>query len=195
MTVSKRLRFEILRRDNHSCRYCGGTVPDVTLTVDHVLPVALGGSDDPGNLVAACRDCNAGKSSTKPDAPLVQQVTDDALRWAKAVEMAGEYIVRRQGNESAFVTAVGMEWENYGYGLNNRYVYERPGSWPDSVGTLYRRGLPLEALVDAVGIALRNERVPSHGRWNYFMGVCWKKLTQQEEAAKAVYDLPAEASD
>lgn len=25
MSVSKRLRFEILRRDNHACRYCGAT--------------------------------------------------------------------------------------------------------------------------------------------------------------------------
>lgn len=63
MTVSKRLRFEILRRDNHACRYCGGVAPDATITVDHVVPVALGGSDDPSNLVAACKDCNAGKSS------------------------------------------------------------------------------------------------------------------------------------
>ena len=57
MPVSKRLRYEILRRDNHACRYCGGTAPDVVITVDHVVPVALGGSDDAGNLVAACKDC------------------------------------------------------------------------------------------------------------------------------------------
>lgn len=54
MAVSKRTRYEVLRRDNHTCRYCGGSAPDVRLTVDHVLPVTLGGSDDPSNLVAAC---------------------------------------------------------------------------------------------------------------------------------------------
>ena len=32
MAVSKRLRFEILRRDNHACRYCGQMAPDVKLT-------------------------------------------------------------------------------------------------------------------------------------------------------------------
>ena len=56
MAVSKRTRFEVLRRDNHTCRYCGQSAPDVKLTVDHVLPVALGGHDDPTNLVAACKD-------------------------------------------------------------------------------------------------------------------------------------------
>ncbi|AWN05089.1 HNH endonuclease [Gordonia phage Easley] len=40
MAVSKRLRYEILRRDNHTCRYCGATAPDVPLTVDHVVPVS-----------------------------------------------------------------------------------------------------------------------------------------------------------
>lgn len=88
MPVSKRLRYEVLRRDNHQCRYCGATAPDAPLTVDHVVPVTLGGTDDPSNLVAACKDCNAGKTSTTPDAPLVNQVSDDAIRWARAMTEA-----------------------------------------------------------------------------------------------------------
>lgn len=36
MAVSKRLRYEILRRDNHTCRYCGGAAPDVVLTEDAI---------------------------------------------------------------------------------------------------------------------------------------------------------------
>ncbi|WP_078628685.1 HNH endonuclease [Streptomyces sp. NRRL F-2664] len=54
MPVSNRLRFEVLRRDRYTCRYCGGSAPDVVLRVDHVVPVALGGTDTPDNLVAAC---------------------------------------------------------------------------------------------------------------------------------------------
>ena len=57
MAVTKRMRFEILRRDNHACRYCGATAPDVKLVVDHVTPVALGGTDSPDNLVASCAAC------------------------------------------------------------------------------------------------------------------------------------------
>src|SRR5690242_10107126 len=71
MAVSKRTRYEVLTRDNHTCRYCGGVAPDVVLTVDHVVPTALGGSDKPDNLVAACKDCNAGKASTSPSASTV----------------------------------------------------------------------------------------------------------------------------
>lgn len=56
------VRFGILERDGFACRYCGARAPDAELVVDHVVPVAAGGTDDPTNLVTACQDCNAGKS-------------------------------------------------------------------------------------------------------------------------------------
>ena len=115
MAVSKRLRYEVLRRDNHTCRYCGASAPDVKLTVDHVTPVALGGSDDPTNLVTACAACNSGKTSSSPDAPLVEDVANDAIRWSRAMEKAAEL----QTVESA-------EWE--------RRAYEVADRWPDVVG-------------------------------------------------------------
>ena len=57
MAVSKRTRFEVLKRDNYTCRYCRSE--ENPLTVDHVVPTALGGSDAPDNLVAACKDCHS----------------------------------------------------------------------------------------------------------------------------------------
>lgn len=62
--TGQRLRFAILKRDGFACHYCGRKPPEVELHVDHVIPVADGGTDDPANLVAACFDCNAGKSDT-----------------------------------------------------------------------------------------------------------------------------------
>ncbi|MGW6225232.1 HNH endonuclease [Streptomyces olivaceus] len=80
MAVSKRLRYEILRRDNHACRYCGATAPAVKLAVDHVIPQSLGGSDKPDNLVASCTDCNAGKTSSMPNAQPVADVDQETFR-------------------------------------------------------------------------------------------------------------------
>lgn len=37
----------------------------VSLSLDHVLPVALGGSDDPSNLEWACHRCNAQKGARR----------------------------------------------------------------------------------------------------------------------------------
>lgn len=77
--IGARLRFEILRRCNFACYYCG--VPAAMglkqLHIDHVIPVALGGTNDMWNLVAACWDCNAGKTNTVPPADLVKAVRDD----------------------------------------------------------------------------------------------------------------------
>lgn len=69
MSLSKRMRFQVLMRDNFRCRYCGRTGSAAELHVDHIKPKALGGSDDPDNLCAACRDCNLGKSSTDARSP------------------------------------------------------------------------------------------------------------------------------
>lgn len=50
-------RAFVLSRDRGNCRYCGSPA----VHVDHIVPVRAGGSDDPSNLVAACRDCNMRK--------------------------------------------------------------------------------------------------------------------------------------
>ena len=62
-SLSLRTRFEILKRDNSTCRYCGARAPGVVLHVDHVHPVARGGKNELENLVTSCRDCNAGKGA------------------------------------------------------------------------------------------------------------------------------------
>lgn len=57
------LRFEILKRDGYRCQMCGVTAKDgATLEIDHITPVARGGTNDADNLQVLCRECNAGKS-------------------------------------------------------------------------------------------------------------------------------------
>ncbi len=59
--ISKKLRFEVFKRDAFTCQYCGRSAPDVVLNVDHINPVAKGGGADILNLITACVDCNQGK--------------------------------------------------------------------------------------------------------------------------------------
>jgi hypothetical protein len=61
--MNLRQRFEIFKRDNWTCQYCGRRAPAVEIQVEHVRPVSKGGSHDMWNLVTACRECNAGKSA------------------------------------------------------------------------------------------------------------------------------------
>jgi len=54
------LRQQVFARADHRCEYCltSRRVIGMPLVVDHVLPRALGGSDTPDNLCAACYRCN-----------------------------------------------------------------------------------------------------------------------------------------
>lgn len=63
--LATKTRFAVFTRDSFRCVYCGARAPDVQLHVDHVKPVALGGTDDIANLATACADCNHGKSDTR----------------------------------------------------------------------------------------------------------------------------------
>lgn len=64
-TISNRVRFEVLKRDGFACHYCGRKSPQVDLEIDHIQAVANGGSNDIGNLIAACQQCNSGKTDSR----------------------------------------------------------------------------------------------------------------------------------
>lgn len=75
---SKKLRFEVFKRDCFTCQYCGAQPPNTTLEVDHIHPVAEGGKTAIDNLITACEPCNRGKGkqllgdrAIRPDADLM----------------------------------------------------------------------------------------------------------------------------
>ena len=61
--ISKKTRFEVFKRDQFTCQYCGNTPPAVVLEVDHINAVANGGDNDIDNLITSCFDCNRGKGA------------------------------------------------------------------------------------------------------------------------------------
>ena len=186
MAVTKRTRYEVLRRDNHTCRYCGATAPDATLTVDHVVPVSLGGTDKPDNLVAACRDCNAGKAASNPDAPLVETVADDALRWAAAMKLAMDRRRLRVDKLRSYCLEFTDELNEYGIGLADEDGF-LPHDWADTVEQFYRAGLPIEDLKYALATAMSKRHVPWRKTFRYMCGICWNILRElQEEASRII---------
>ncbi|MBW4617644.1 MAG: HNH endonuclease [Desmonostoc vinosum HA7617-LM4] len=83
-------RREVLKRDNHTCQYCGSTK---RLTLDHVIPRSKGGQHCWDNVVTACEKCNSVKSDrlphevgmvlkTKPKAPIHLAVAFAEQFWS-----------------------------------------------------------------------------------------------------------------
>jgi len=71
--VSDSLRYEIFDRDNGVCQHCAGPVvrhrcqehfrgPRLG-AVDHIVPRARGGQNEPTNLQLLCEPCNASKGA------------------------------------------------------------------------------------------------------------------------------------
>lgn len=52
--MSKKLRFDVFKRDGFKCMYCGAHPPAAVLEVDHIKPVADGGANRMDNLITAC---------------------------------------------------------------------------------------------------------------------------------------------
>jgi len=59
-TVNRR---EVLRRDRHTCQYCGSMK---SLTLDHLIPTSKGGKNAWDNIVTACESCNNRKGNRTP---------------------------------------------------------------------------------------------------------------------------------
>ena len=59
-----RIRFEIFKRDDFKCVYCGRNQREdkVKLQIDHIHPSNKGGSELYDKLTTSCFDCNRGKS-------------------------------------------------------------------------------------------------------------------------------------
>jgi 5-methylcytosine-specific restriction endonuclease McrA len=66
--IRRNTRLRIYARDLNTCVYCGSRgleLPEGTdvfrLTLDHVVPRTLGGSNRPDNLVTCCLSCNSSR--------------------------------------------------------------------------------------------------------------------------------------
>lgn len=179
--VAKRLRFEILRRDNYACRYCGQMAPDVKLVVDHVIPVVLGGLDEPTNLVTACTDCNAGKSSAAPDQEIVADVEQDALRWRaammRATAMAIEDHVKRDEWMSRFLAT----WQEWTFGGKPVAL---PHNWRTALDSYRGVGLNWGDFSDAIELAMTGRYV--RDEFAYMLTILRNRINERMAVARAL---------
>lgn len=125
-SISKKLRFEVFKRDSFRCQYCGRNAPDVILEVDHIKPVAEGGKNTLLNLITSCRDCNRGKgkrtlgdnAEVKKQKEMLDDLNEKRLQMELMIQWKTELeeIVEKQVDVIGNVIAY-----SDGYYLNDHY--------------------------------------------------------------------------
>lgn len=172
MAVSRALRFEILRRDQFRCHYCGVTPEQSELHVDHVVPQALGGTNDPSNLVTACAECNGGKAGRTLAEPVVAEVDEKAQRYALAVEQAIEERRQVLASEKQVQDDFRAIWDTW------QPAQPLPAGFGRTVHQIMRAGLEWEDVIDSIEIAMSKQKLfgEDYPRFKYFRGVCNRKI-------------------
>jgi hypothetical protein len=167
IAVPKRVRFEIFKRDQFQCAYCGRTPPAVILEVDHIVAVSNGGNNDPVNLVTSCFDCNSGKSNTP-------------LAVVPASHLNTINLAREKLDQLRAVTELSLEARREADNLFSQVSTLWLGNSKGDVGIQIRRyltKLPVGEVMEA--IELTNSRLkskPNCQRLRYFCGVCNHKV-------------------
>ena len=60
--IPKSVRNYVFHRDNYQCQSCGKKEQETQLNIDHIIPLAKGGSNDISNLQTLCQTCNQQKN-------------------------------------------------------------------------------------------------------------------------------------
>lgn len=174
--ISKKTRFEVFKRDNFTCQYCGSHPPQVILHVDHINPVSKGGENDSDNLITSCLNCNIGKGA-KLLTSVPQSLQDKAKEIAEREEQLKGYSEIIQSKKDR------IEDEAWRVGEELDALYE-DGSINRSYLVSIKRFLEklgLHDVLDAAEIARAAKPYSRNTRFKYFCGVCWNKINREKE--------------
>ena len=170
MSISKKIRFEIFKRDAFTCQYCGKHPPEVVLEVDHIKPKSKNGKDDPNNLITSCFDCNRGKSNIE-----LKQITPSMLDNIEVIkERERQYleyhkllakIQRRIDSDIERVTNIYIETFK-GWTLTD--------SFKKGTVKMFIDKLNVFEVEEAMSIAC--DKLDKDNAIKYFCGICWNKI-------------------
>ncbi len=175
MALTKKIRFEVFKRDGFSCAYCGKCPPEAVLEVDHIEPKSKGGGDNIENLITACFDCNRGKR----DIPLDKIPSQLSETLSILKEKESQLLEYRK-----FVKKINVRKKRDAKSIEK--IFQEV--YPDRVFTKksnrsvirFLDRLKKESVEESMDIAL--SRTDDYDRcFKYFCGVCWNKINNREQ--------------
>lgn len=171
-SLGKRVRFDVFKRDNFTCQYCGAHPPAVVLEVDHIVPVADGGDNDPDNLITACFPCNRGKAAISLDV-VPQSLADKAAEVAEREEQLRGYNAILEAKRERLEDDVWRVVEHWtGEDSTSNEIYATIKRFVERIG--------VHDVIDAVDITLSANVRSKRREFLYFCKVCWNKVSAME---------------
>ena len=174
--ASRKIRFDVFKRDGFKCQYCGRTPPAVILELDHIIPKSKAGPENINNYITACFDCNRGKGKHKLDTiPL--GISDNV-----------ESIKERRRQLKAFNRLIEQQEQEYEDGIqaiNEVFSDSFPNKEPtDKFNRISTKRflslLPLAKVQDAMALACSIKSDDPEKAILYFCGICWNWIKSPE---------------
>jgi len=97
--VPDQTRSAVFKRDGNACLKCGSTE---ALSIDHVMPLSKGGSNEIGNLQTLCSRCNSSKGDSTKD----YRSTGDGVTKSEDQTNVDPTLSQRQPNEESTMVRV-----------------------------------------------------------------------------------------
>lgn len=170
MSISKKIRFEVFKRDGFQCAYCGKTPPEVALEIDHIEPKSKGGKDEIENYITACFDCNRGKRNIPLDK--IPNKINDNLEILKAKEEQlkeyKKYILKIRNRKKQDINKI----------ENTFKIYFPQKCFTDIFKDSVKRfveNLDIYTNIDAMESACLKKDDPNDAL-KYYCGICWNKI-------------------
>ena len=172
MAISKKIRFEVFKRDGFKCAYCGKEPPAVILEVDHIDPKSKGGKDDINNYITACFDCNRGKRNIPLDKipAQIQENVEVLIEKELQLKEYRKFIAKIEKRVQRDIDDIDKIYTDH---------YEK-WSFSDQFRNVSLRRflqlLPKHLIIESLQIAIskwpnnENKVIP------YFCAICWNKI-------------------
>lgn len=174
--LSKKVRFDVFKRDQFTCQYCGQHPPAVVLHCDHIHPVVEGGTNDIDNLVTSCIDCNLGKG-----ARLLTSVPESLASKAADIKEREEQLAGyRQIMDDKAARLEDETWEVVEVLSPGAEKYNRLNLI--SIKRFIER-LGVHSVKDAAELAYLRFTYSDNRMFKYFCGICWGRIRELNEGA------------
>lgn len=173
--LSKKTRFQVFKRDEFRCCYCGQCPPNVVLEIDHIIAVANGGTNQIDNLITSCFDCNRGKGAESLEIAPPTLTEKIALQQEKMdqIKALDRLLKQQRKRDSQQVDEINRVFQ---MAYPERQLSD---SFRLSVSEFINE-LGVDQCVSAMHKACAKTRGPTDAT-KYFCGICWNVIRSKRK--------------